>query len=61
MSSQTFERQLDLCTGNANLVLRDQKKFEGAGQPERRLVEIERKNEGRCGLIGTDTVNADLP
>ena len=41
-------------------VLRDHKKFEGAGQPERRLVGIERKNEGRCGLIGTDTVNADL-
>ena len=37
-------------------VLRDHKKFEGAEQPERRLVGIKRKNEGRSGLIGTDTV-----
>ena len=56
MSSQTFEGQLDLCSVNANLILRDQKKFEGAEQPEWRLVGIKRKNEGRSGLIGTDAV-----
>ena len=61
ISSQTFEGQLDHCSVNANLILRDQKKFEGAEQPERELVGTERKNEGRCGLIGTDTVNAKLP